>query len=209
MIDARTDAVLVIDLQPDFMPGGALPVPEGDAVVKPIAAILSRFHTVVATQDWHPPGHVSFASTHGRPPFSTIPLYGGEQTLWPDHCVQGTAGAELHVGLSREPVCLILRKGSRREIDSYSAFRENPGPGGERPTTGLGAWLGARGIRRVFLCGLARDYCVRWSALDAAAEGFETFVLDDLTRAVDPSRSAETTAALEGARVRLVRAADL
>jgi nicotinamidase/pyrazinamidase len=209
VVEPHTDALLVIDLQPDFMPGGALPVPQGETIVAPIGALLRRFGTVVATQDWHPPGHVSFASTHGRPPFSTLLLHGAPQTLWPDHCVQGTWGAKLHPGLPREPLCLILRKGNRPEVDSYSAFRENPGPGGVRPTTGLGAWLRARGIRRVFLCGLARDYCVRFSALDAAAEGFEVFVVDDLTRAVDPSQAAETTAELERAQVRLVQASSL
>jgi nicotinamidase/pyrazinamidase len=208
-IDRRTDALIVVDLQPDFMPGGALPVPEGDAVARPIAAILDRFDTVVATQDWHPRGHISFASTHGKPPYSTIPLYGGEQVLWPDHCIPGTPGAELHGDLPREPLTLILRKGNRRDVDSYSAFRENVGPGGTRETTGLGAWLRARGIKRVFLCGLARDYCVRWSAEDAAAEGFEAVVLDDLTRPVDPARRAETDAAFDRARVRRMRSADL
>jgi nicotinamidase/pyrazinamidase len=208
-IDPRKDALLVVDLQPDFMPGGALPVSEGDVVVRPIAAVLERFETVVATQDWHPRGHVSFASTHGRPPFTAVALYGAQQMLWPDHCVQGTAGAELHPSLPREPLTLILRKGQRREIDSYSAFRENPGPDGRRPTTGLGAWLRARGVERLFLCGLARDYCVRWSAEDATSEGFETYLLDDLTRAVDPGGRAETDAALARAGVRCIASSEL
>jgi nicotinamidase/pyrazinamidase len=204
-IDRRTDALLVIDVQPDFMPGGALPVPHGDEVVQPIAALLPTFDTIVATQDWHPRGHVSFASTHHRPLLATVPLYGSEQVLWPDHCVQGTPGAALHADLPQEPITLVLRKGTRRDVDSYSAFFENVGPDGTRATTGLAAWLRARGIHRVFLCGLARDYCVRWSAEDAAREKFETVVLDDLTRAVDPARSAEVDAAFDRARVRVMR----
>lgn len=208
-IDRRTDALLVVDVQPDFMPGGALAVAEGDQVVEPIGGIMRKFDTVVATQDWHPRGHVSFASTYGKEPFSTMRLYAGEQVLWPDHCVQGSGGADLHPRLPREPISLILRKGTRQDVDSYSAFRENPGPDGARATTGLGAWLKARGIRRLFVCGLARDYCVRWSAEDASAESFLTYVIDDLTRAVDPSRRAETDAAFDRARVRLVEAREL
>lgn len=203
------DALLVIDLQPDFMPGGALAVAEGDQIVAPIVALLPRFQTVIATQDWHPAGHISFGSTHGKPVFSTIPLYGEQQTLWPDHCVQGTPGARLHEGLPREPLSLILRKGADPQVDSYSAFRENTGPGGARPTTGLGALLRARGVRRVFLCGLARDYCVLWSAVDAVAEGLEAVVLDDLTRAVIPAERARTDAAFEAAGVKLITSAEL
>lgn len=201
-IDRERDALLIIDLQPDFMPGGALAVAEGDRIVAPIAALVPRFSTVVATQDFHPRGHLSFASSHGKSPYETIPLYGGEQTLWPDHCVQGSPGAALHGGLPMDPLTLILRKGMSREVDSYSAFRENLGPDGTRRTTGLGALLQARGIRRVFLCGLARDFCVRWSAADAVSEGFEAVVLDDLCRAVFPERRDETNDVLarEGAR---------
>jgi nicotinamidase/pyrazinamidase len=201
-LDRAHDALLVIDLQPDFMPGGALAVAQGDEVVAPIAALLPRFHTVVATQDWHPAGHISFAGRHGREPFSTIPLYGGEQTLWPEHCVQGSAGARLHSALPTDGLSLLLRKGSYADIDSYSAFRENLGPGGQRRTTGLGALLKARGITRVFVCGLARDYCVSWTAIDAAAEGFAVVVLDDLCRAVWPARAAQTDADLAAAGVR-------
>lgn len=208
-IDRSRDALLVIDLQPDFMPGGALAVGEGDEIVAPIARLLSSFQTVVVTQDWHPAGHVSFASTHGRPLFSTLPLYGGEQVMWPEHCVQGSPGAALHDGLPLLNVSLILRKGAYPDIDSYSAFRENQGPDGQRRTTGLGAWLRARGITRVFLCGLARDFCVLWSALDATAEGFEVVVLDDLVRAVFPDRAAETDAALAAVGVRHVSSAEL
>lgn len=208
-LDSEQDALLVIDLQADFMPGGALAVTAGDEVVAPIAALLPRFHTVVATQDWHPPGHISFASRHGRPPFSTLALYGGEQTLWPEHCVQGSPGARLHAGLPLDGLTLLLRKGTAAHIDSYSAFRENLGPDGQRRTTGLAALLTARGITRVWVCGLARDFCVRWTALDAAAAGFAVVVLDDLCRSVFPDRAAETDAAFAAAGVRHLRSTDL
>ena len=200
-VDRARDALLVIDLQPDFMPGGALAVADGDQVVAPIAALLPRFHTVVATQDWHPAGHVSFAPRHGRSPYETIALYGGEQTLWPAHCVQGSPGARLHADFPTDGLTLLLRKGASAEIDSYSAFRENLGPDGQRRTTGLGALLRARGITRVFVCGLARDFCVRWTAVDAATEGFAVIVLNDLCRAVFPERAAETDAAFAAAGV--------
>lgn len=208
--DPRSDALLLVDLQHDFLPGGALAVAGGDAVVAPAAALAAAFETVVATQDWHPPGHVSFASSHaGRRPYETLTLPQGPQELWPDHCVRGSRGAALHPAVPDAALTLVLRKGTRREVDSYSAFRENVGPDGRRPTTGLGAWLSARGVRRVFLAGLARDFCVRASAVDAAAEGFEAVVLDDLTRAVFPARSADTDAALRAAGVRLATSADL
>jgi nicotinamidase/pyrazinamidase len=187
-IDRRTDALIVVDLQPDFMPGGPLAVAGGDTIAAPIGALARRFDVVVATQDWHPRGHVSFASSHpGRKPFETLPLYGAEQTLWPDHCVQGTPGAALDRALPDEAVLLVLRKGTHPEVDSYSAFRENVGPGGVRPSTGLAGWLRDRGVTRLFVCGLARDFCVRATAVDGAAAGFRTIVLDDLTRAVDPA----------------------
>jgi nicotinamidase/pyrazinamidase len=209
-LDREKDTLLVVDVQHDFLPGGALAVAGGDALVAPIAALAPRFATVVATQDWHPPGHVSFASSHpGRKPYEIAELPQGRQELWPDHCVQGSRGAALHPGLPDAPISLVLRKGTRRDVDSYSAFRENAGPDGSRPTTGLGAWLSARGVQRVFVCGLARDFCVRASAVDGAAEGFEVVVLDDLTRAVFPERRAETDAVLSRAGVRLASSADL
>jgi nicotinamidase/pyrazinamidase len=209
-LDRAKDALVVVDVQHDFLPGGALAVAHGDAVVAPIAALAPRFATVVATQDWHPPGHVSFASSHpGRNPYETAELPQGRQELWPDHCVQGSRGASLHPGLPDAAISLVLRKGTRRDVDSYSAFRENVGPDGSRPTTGLGAWLAARGARRVFVCGLARDFCVRASAVDAAAEGFDVVVLDDLTRAVFPERRAEVDALLAQAGVRLATSAEL
>ncbi len=210
IVAPATDALLLVDLQHDFLPGGALAVGRGDEVVAPAAALARAFRTVVATQDWHPPGHVSFASSHpGRKPYETLALPHATQELWPDHCVQATRGAALHPGAPDEAFTLILRKGTRLEVDSYSAFRENVGPDGRRPTTGLGAWLKARGIRRVFLCGLARDFCVRWSAEDASHERLEAVVLDDLTRAVFPDRSAETDAALARAGVRVLPSSEL
>ncbi len=209
-IERPRDALLVVDLQHDFLPGGALAVREGDQVVAPIARLVPAFETVVATQDFHPRGHVSFASAHpGKDPFETVALPFGTQELWPDHCVQGTRGAELHPGLPDRAITLLLRKGMRRDVDSYSAFRENVDREGRRPTTGLSAWLEARGLRRVFLCGLARDFCVRWSARDAAEAGFETYVLDDLTRAVFPERGAEVDAAFASAGVKAIRVRDL
>jgi nicotinamidase/pyrazinamidase len=211
-ISATTDALLVIDVQPDFMPGGALPVADGDAVVRPIAALLGRFRTVVATQDWHPAGHRSFASSHpGRAPYDTVTLHGEAQTLWPDHCVQGTPGAALHHDLPHHALSLILRKGTDHQVDSYSAFRENVGPDRRRAPTGLTGWLRERGISRVFACGLARDFCVRWSAEDAADAGFSVVFLDDLTRSVfpDPARVGEVTAALTARGVRLARSTEL
>ncbi len=215
MLDAmRTepsrDALLVVDLQHDFLPGGALAVQEGDEVVAPIARLAPAFETVVATQDFHPPGHVSFASSHpGKKPYDSIAFPSGTQELWPDHCVQGTRGAQLHPGLPDRVLTLVLRKGIRRDVDSYSAFRENVGPDGRRATTGLAAWLEARGLQRVFVCGLARDFCVKWTALDAAAARFETYLLDDLTRAVFPARRAEVDAELAAAGVQVIRARDL
>lgn len=209
-IDPDRDALLAVDLQHDFLPGGALGVAGGDQILAEIARLAPAFPTVVATQDFHPPGHVSFASSHpGRAPFTTLALPQGPQELWPDHCVRGTRGAELHPLVPGELVTILLRKGTRRDVDSYSAFRENVGPGGERLATGLAGWLSERGVRRVLLCGLAFDFCVRWSALDAAAAGFEALVVEDLTRAVFPERRGEVERELAAAGARLVRAADL
>ena len=192
-LSPNTDALLVIDVQPDFMPGGALAVPDGDAVVPVINRLLERMPHAIATQDWHPPGHASFASTHtGRRPFETIELAYGAQTLWPDHCIQGSAGAALHPDLDLRRVELILRKGFRLGIDSYSAFREN-----DRATlTGLQSYLRERGITRVFLAGLARDYCVQYTAEDALEQGFDVLILEDACRAIDAA-----AAALQGQRL--------
>lgn len=197
-------ALLVIDLQPDFMPGGALPCAQGDALVAPIADLLRarRYATVVATQDWHPATHASFARQHpGRAAFEQISLHGHPQTLWPDHCVQGTPGAALHPAVDWDAADLILRKGTRANVDSYSAFRENHGPRGERPATGLAGWLRERGIAEVHLCGLARDYCVLWSAQDAAAAGLRVRFLWELTRPVDGANDADTRLALQRAGI--------
>ena len=153
-------ALLLVDLQPDFMPGGALAVAEGDHIVRPIRDLVHAglFDCVAATQDWHPPRHVSFASTHaGHAPFEVIGLYGHEQTLWPDHCVQGTPGANLHPGIPWDAVAVIVRKGMEPDCDSYSGFRNNWNPQGKRPATGLAGYLKERGVRVVFCCGLARD----------------------------------------------------
>jgi nicotinamidase/pyrazinamidase len=182
------DVLLAIDLQADFMPGGALAVDDGDAIVPLINALARRFAHIAVTQDWHPVGHASFASAHeGAAPFQTKRLAYGEQTLWPDHCVQRTAGAELHPDFALETAFLILRKGMHPGVDSYSAFVEADG----KTTTGLAALLKARGVKRVFACGLATDYCVAFSALDARAAGFETFVIEDACRAIDANNSLD------------------
>ncbi|HEY9252904.1 MAG TPA: bifunctional nicotinamidase/pyrazinamidase [Stenotrophomonas sp.] len=201
---ASDTALLVIDLQPDFMPGGALPCADGDAIVAPIAALVAsrRYATVVATQDWHPPTHASFASQHpGRQPFEQFTLHGHPQTLWPDHCVQGATGAALHPAVDWDRADLVLRKGTREQVDSYSAFRENYGPAGDRPPTGLAGWLRERGIAEVHVCGLARDYCVLWSAQDAAAAGLRVRFLWALTRPVDEANDSITRKALAQAGV--------
>lgn len=180
--------LLVIDVQNDFCPGGALPVPDGDGVIEPIHRAAPRFEHIVLTQDWHTPDHFSFVSAHaGKRPFEQIELSYGPQTLWPDHCVQGTHGAEFHRDLKLTRTELILRKGFRRDIDSYSAFFEN-----DRITpTGLAGYLRERGFMRVFLAGLAYDYCVGYSALDARRAGFEAVILRDACRAIDLNRSVE------------------
>lgn len=200
--------LLLVDVQPDFLPGGALPVEDGDRILEPLRLLLERdlFGLCVATQDWHPPDHVSFASRHpGRKPLDVVRLYGHEQVLWPDHCVQGTAGAELHPRLPWERVSAVIRKGTDPKSDSYSGFRNNWNPEGKRPRTGLAGYLRERGVEDVFLCGLARDYCVKWSAEDAAEAGFEAFFLWDLTRSVDPSGDERVREDLEGAGVRIIR----
>lgn len=175
------DALIVIDVQNDFCPGGALAVPKGDEIVPLINRLIERFDHVILTQDWHPRGHSSFASTHKNEPFTNVRLAYGEQTLWPDHCVQGTKGAEFHRDLAVRPSELVLRKGFRKEIDSYSAFYEN-----DRTTkTGLCGYLRDRGLKRLFLSGLATDFCVAWSALDGRREGFPVVVIEDACRAID------------------------
>lgn len=189
-INRDRDALLVIDLQPDFMPGGALAVAGGDEIVVPILDLLQHFGTVVATQDWHPVGHISFAEQHeGYKPFDVIELYGKKQTLWPRHCVQTSFGATIPQRLMSR-ADLIIRKGTDPKVDSYSAIRENHGPGGSRKSTGLSGYLFERGIRRIFSCGLARDVCVRWTVEDIGLS-IPQVVLWDLTRSVNPEADAE------------------
>lgn len=184
----ETDILLVVDMQNDFCPGGALAVPHGDEIVPLVNRLAARVPHVILTQDWHPAGHLSFASSHtGAKPYDTIELAYGPQVLWPDHCVQGTPGAAFHSGLDIPHAELVLRKGHHRAIDSYSAFYEN-----DRATrTGLGGYLRERGFERVFLVGLAFDFCVRYSAEDADREGFETVVIDDACRGIDVDGSMQ------------------
>ena len=193
---ASRDLLLLIDVQRDFCPGGRLAIADGDAVVPAINRIAGSFEHIVLTQDWHPANHTSFASQHkGKQPFDQIQLGYGLQTLWPDHCVQNTPGADFHPDLSSDVLTrteLILRKGFRPEIDSYSAFLEND----KQTTTGLAGYLRERGFERIFIAGLAYDYCVRFSAVDAVRAGFETWVIQDACRSVDPTDS-ETAATRE------------
>ena len=176
------DVLLIVDVQNDFCPGGALAVADGDAVVPVINRLAQRFDHVVLTQDWHPPGHGSFAASHpGAAPFETVAMPYGPQTLWPAHCVQGTAGAAFHPQLQTERAELVIRKGFRPEIDSYSAFYEND----RRTPTGLAGYLRERGLRRIFLAGLATDYCVHFSAVDARRLGFDAVLIEAGCRAID------------------------
>jgi nicotinamidase/pyrazinamidase len=197
------DVLLVVDVQNDFCPGGRLAVPEGDQVVPPINRIAARFRHVVLTQDWHPAGHLSFASSHpGRRPYETIDAAYGAQILWPDHCIQDTPGARFREDLSTPHAELVLRKGFRRAIDSYSAFYEND----RRTPTGLAGYLRERGLVRIFLVGLAFDFCVRYSAEDARREGFTVVTIEDACRAIDVDGSVAATrrslAALEVTSIR-------
>ncbi|HGM5554593.1 TPA: bifunctional nicotinamidase/pyrazinamidase [Pseudomonas putida] len=190
-ISPRT-ALLVIDVQNDFIPGGQLAVPEGDQIVPLINRLGGLFKQVVIAQDWHPSGHASFASSHpGRQPYEVIQLPYGEQVLWPEHCVQGTSGAEFHPGLDLPHAQLIIRKGCNPDIDSYSAFLEAD----RHTTTGLAGYLKERGIDTVYMVGLALDFCVMFSALDARAAGFNAFVVLDACRAID--RDGSLAAAME------------
>ena len=196
------DLLLVIDVQNDFCPGGALAVADGDAVVPIVNRLAERFDHVVLTQDWHPAGHSSFATSHpGAAPFSAIAMPYGAQTLWPDHCIQGTSGAAFHPKLATDKAELVIRKGFRAAIDSYSAFFEN-----DRTTpTGLAGYLRERGLKRVVMAGLATDYCVHYSALDARRLGVETVVVLSGCRAIDLAGSlASATAAMTAAGVELV-----
>lgn len=194
-------ALIVIDMQNDFCPGGALAVPEGDQIVAPINALMPDFEAVILTQDWHPAGHSSFASAHeGKAPYEMVEMPYGPQVLWPDHCIQGSLGAKFHTELHLDRADLILRKGFNPQIDSYSAFFEND----HRTPTGLEGYLRTRGIERLVMVGLALDFCVNFSAVDAAKLGFEVEVREDLCRAIDLEGSlAAAREGMQAAGVRL------
>ena len=201
------DVLVVVDVQNSFVPGGALAVKEGDRIVPLVNRIAHRFRHVVLTQDWHTRDHISFASQHpGKKPFDTVELPYGTQVLWPDHCVQGTEGALPHRALDVPHAELILRKGYRRDIDSYSAFLE-----ADRKTrTGLAGYLRERSLKRALFVGLATDFCVAWSALDARAAGFEALVIEDATRAIDTQGSlAKAWTEMQAAGVQSIQSTDL
>ncbi|WP_419806158.1 bifunctional nicotinamidase/pyrazinamidase [Terriglobus sp.] len=201
-----TDVLLVIDVQPDFLPGGPLAVAEGDQIIPLINRLGQRFQEVVLTQDWHPPMHISFASTHGKQPFSdTVEAAYGTQSLWPDHTLQDSPGAAVAPALHLPHAGLIVRKGFRRDVDSYSAFLEND----HRTPTGLGGYLRERNLNRLFLCGLAWDYCVGFSALDASSLGFETVVIEDAVRGIDPKAMEAMTTRWQDAGIRHIHSGDL
>ena len=199
------EALLIIDIQNDFCPGGAMAVPEGNAIIPGVAKLAAQFDTVVLAQDWHPAGHTSFASTHQAEPFSTYAASYGEQTLWPDHCIQGSAGADFHPDLYEAGVVerarRIVRKGTNPAVDSYSAFFEN-----DRTTpTGLEGWLRQRDISHLFLCGLATDFCVAWSALDAVGLGFAVTIVLDACKGIGLA-DADGQTTIDTARRRLTEA---
>jgi nicotinamidase/pyrazinamidase len=184
------DVLVIVDIQYDFCPGGALSVPHGDEVIPLINSLAARFANVVLTQDWHPRGHFSFASSHpGKKPYDVIAASYGPQVLWPDHCVRETPGAEFHAGLYAPHASLVVRKGIHPTIDSYSAFYEND----RKTPTGLGGYLRERGLTRLFLAGLAFDFCVRYSAEDARRHGFDAFVIEDACRGIDIDGSVAAT----------------
>jgi nicotinamidase/pyrazinamidase len=200
-------ALLVVDMQPDFMEGGALPTQGGSEILDGVGRLMADddYSVVAATQDWHPPDHVSFASQHsGRQPFEVIELHGHDQVLWPDHCVQGQPGSVLHPTLPWERAAVIVRKGQDREVDSYSGFRNNWNARGERPATGLAGYLRERGVTDVDVCGLARDYCVLWTAEDAATSGFRTRLIWPLTRPVDTANDDSVRDACRRSEIEIV-----
>ena len=207
IVPGPRDVLLVVDVQNDFIPGGALPVKGGDEIVPLVNRIAARFEHVVLTQDWHTPGHASFASAHpGKQPFQTIQMPYGTQVLWPDHCVQGTPGAEFHKALAIPHAELIIRKGYRRQMDSYSAFYEADG----KTTTGLAGYVRDRGFQQVFLVGLATDFCVGWSALDARKVGLPASVIEDATLGIDADGSlAKAWDQMRTAGVRRIQSSDL
>ncbi|MGM0497822.1 MAG: bifunctional nicotinamidase/pyrazinamidase [Bacteroidota bacterium] len=183
-------ALLIVDVQNDFCPGGALEVPKGDEVVPVINKLTKKFDNIIQTQDWHPIGHYSFASSYeGKKPFETIELDYGEQVLWPDHCVQNKKGSEFHPDLNTQPTQMIVRKGFRTHIDSYSAFYEND----HKTKTGLAGYLRDRNIDTLYVSGLATDFCVKWSVVDGCKEGFKVYVIEDAIRGIDIDGSVEKT----------------
>jgi len=198
-IDPTTDILGLIDIQPTFMPGGELPVAEGEAIVPVVNRLLRRFEHAFATQDWHPATHASFASAHpDRAPYDTIEMPYGTQVLWPDHGIAGSPNAAIHPAIDQARIEVIVRKGFRPMLDSYSAFFEND----RRTPTGLDGWLRRRGFSRLFLCGLATDFCVAWSAEDAARLGFQVFIIQDACRGIGlPTSDGRTT--MEAAHDRL------
>jgi nicotinamidase/pyrazinamidase len=205
--DREDVALIVVDVQNSFLPGGSLAVPNGDEVIAPINRLAGSFRNVVLTQDWHPAGHISFASSHaGKQPFERIDLPYGPQILWPDHCVQGSEGAALHADLDIPHAQLIIRKGCNPKVDSYSTFIE-----ADRVSkTGLDGYLAERGIRTVYIAGLATDFCVAWSAIDAKALGFEAHVVEDACRGIDTEGSlAAAWRDMEKTGVRRLQSADL
>lgn len=207
MTDINRTALLVVDIQNDFLPGGALAVARGDEIIPVVNGLARRFANVILTQDWHPAGHVSFAASHpGATPFEAMALDYGPQVMWPQHCVQGSHGAELAAALEVPHAQAVIRKGYHAHTDSYSAFMEAD----RRTSTGLAGFLRERGIRRVYLCGLATDFCVAWSALDARAAGFESVVIEDACRAIDNQGSLDRAVAnMVAAGVRFVRSESL
>ncbi|MCH9851985.1 MAG: bifunctional nicotinamidase/pyrazinamidase [Alphaproteobacteria bacterium] len=201
------EALLVIDVQNDFCPNGSLAVPHGDAIVPVINQLIDRFETVILSQDWHPAGHSSFASSHaGKNPMELIDMPYGKQILWPDHCIQGSKGAEFHADLNSDRADLILRKGYHSSIDSYSAFQEND----KQTLTGLTSYLKERGINKLYLTGLATDFCVYFSAIDAVARGFETLVILDACRGINLDGSLETALAdMQTNHIKLIQSTDM
>jgi nicotinamidase/pyrazinamidase len=205
--DREDVALIVVDVQNSFLPGGSLAVPKGDEVIAPINRLARAFRNVVLTQDWHPAGHISFASSHaGKQPFERIALPYGAQILWPDHCVQGSEGAAIHRDIDVPHAQLIVRKGFNPQVDSYSAFIEADGTS----KTGLDGYLAARGIRSIYIAGLATDFCVAWSAIDAKKLSFEAHVVEDACRGIDTEGSlAVAWRNMEMAGIKRVRSADL
>jgi nicotinamidase/pyrazinamidase len=202
-----TDCLIVVDVQNDFCPGGALEVKRGDEIVPLVNQLARRFENVVITQDWHTPGHISFASSHaGKKPFETKRLRYGQQVMWPDHCIQGTRGAALHEGLDVPHAQLVIRKGFHPKVDSYSGFLE-----ADRKTkTGLEGYLRSRGVKRVYCVGLATDFCVAWTALDARRFRFDAVVIEDACRAIDNAGSLDNAwREMRKAGVRRVNSASL